>query len=164
MPKHFVAFLFPLLLCACGAAAQDLLPARADSSSMIQAPQPAPAHEPVGFWTFRSVDGPALRTNREAFHDKTWRVAQTVWLASIVYDVELTKSGLSHHRCVEKNIDPPFPRRSQMYISVIPEYVGGTLLSWAMLRFVGKPLMLEFPAIGTAIHLDGGTKWLMDCW
>jgi hypothetical protein len=127
------------------------------------APEPQPV---VGFWSLRGTDdsAPPLRTNREAFHDRTWVVTQVAWLGTIVYDSELTHQGLAHHKCVEANGDNPHPSRAALYRSDIPEYAVGTAFNWMVLRFVGKPLIFEFPAYGGIEHIRGGSEWLLDCW
>jgi hypothetical protein len=135
-----------------------------ESSTLVDAPEPQGAR--AGFWTFGAPDAPApLRTNREAFRDKTWLAAQTVWLGAIVYDSELTHEGLAHHRCVEGNSDlGPHPSRRAIYLSDLPEYAVGTAFNWLVLRYVGKPLIFEFPSYGTVQHVRGGSAWLSNCW
>jgi hypothetical protein len=141
----------------------DIIVHEGESVTLPQAPAPQPVG--VGFWTFLAPGAKApLRTNRQAFHDKTWLVAQTAWLGTIVYDSELTHQGLAHHNCVEKNGNNPHPSRAELYRSDIPEYAVGTAVNWMVLRFVGKPLMFEFPSYSGIQHIRGGSSWLMNCW
>lgn len=134
-------------------------------SSLPNAPQPQ-GPEAAGFWTFRGLDGPVLRTNREAIHDKTLLGAEAFWLGSIVYDAELTHQGLAHHKCVEAStlVDDRHPSRGELYVWDVPEFAVGTALNYLMLRFVGKPLIFETVGIASVEHLRGGSRWLTNCW
>jgi len=178
MPKHFVPFSFLLLLCACGSAAQDPLPLESNamivvpqpapavkSNPVIEAPQPRPAPPHAGFFTFRGYRDPALRSNREAFHDKAWAAAQAVWLGSIVYDAEVTHQGIAHHKCVEGNGDlSERPTRGALYLGNLAEYAAGTGFNYLALRFIGKPLIFEFAGYGSVQHFRSGSAWLTNCW
>jgi hypothetical protein len=136
----------------------------AETNILPQAPWPPEPDKP-GFWTFRnSQDGPALRTNGQVFHDKTWRATQIFWLGSIVYDVELTHQGLAHHKCVENSIENPHPSRGDLYSGHIAEYAVGTGLNWLFMKYVSKSLILEFPGYASVKHLQGGSEWLVNCW
>ena len=163
-----------LLFCASTATAQsasaiDCPPAtgvclqEGETTTMPDAPEPQLQPPRATFWTFG--DGEAVvRTNREAFHDKTWLITQGAWLGAIVYDVELTHQGLAHHKCVEQNGDTAHPSRGELYTSSIPEYAVGTAFNYMMLRLVTKALIFEFPAMSGTKHIIGGTKWVMNCW
>ncbi len=124
-----------------------------------------PPHKP-GFWEFGRCDADnPLRTNHEVFHDKTWQVAQSFWMGSIVYDVEATHQGIAHHKCVEANDGLNIrPSRFVLYRDHIAEYAAGTAFSLAMLKYVSKALLIEFPAMSSVGHLRGGSEWFMDCW
>jgi hypothetical protein len=135
-----------------------------ETITLPENPQPQP--EKATFWSFRRFDVLVpLRTNREAFHDKTWRATQSVWLGAIIYDSELTHQGLAHHNCVEGNRDlSHHPSRAAIYLSDLPAYSVGTAFNYLALRFVGKPLIFEFAGINTVQHLIGGSQWLERCW
>jgi hypothetical protein len=163
-----------LFLCAAWLSAQSA-PGAANNISMItvhegetvtlpENPQPQP-HRRAGFWTFRAPDDPILRTNREFFHDRTWEVTQSVWLAAIVFDAEATHQGLAHHNCVEGNIvGDPHPSRKELYLNSLPEYAAGTAFNYVAMRLVGKPLIFEFPGGGIVSHVRGGSAWIRNCW
>jgi len=122
---------------------------------------------PATFWTFEGRDGheAPIRSNREAFHDKTWLITQGVWLGTIMYDVEATHQGMAHHRCVEGNDGANhYPSRAELYRGSIAEYAAGTLWNYAMLRLLWKPEIFVFPAVSGVNHLVQGTKWFTDCW
>jgi hypothetical protein len=162
---RLVLLLLPPVCCA----QQQVIRLHAgESITLPENPEPALHPEKAGFWTFRGSDDPVLRSNREAFHDKTWGVTQSIWLGTIVYDVELTHQGLAHHNCVERNWDtgslPGHPSRGALYLSALPEYAAGTGLNYVMLRFFGKPLIFEFPTYAAVQHIRGGSAWLMNCW
>ena len=141
-----------------------LLPAYLANPIVHNVPDTPQPKERAGFWSFRTWEDPPLRTNAQVFHDKAWIAAQSFWLGSIVYDVELTHEGLAHHKCVEGNGENPYPSRGELYKGHIIEYAVGTLVNWMSMRYVGKPLMFVFPAYGSYEHLRGGTKWLTNCW
>jgi hypothetical protein len=56
------------------------------------------SHKPSQ-WRFMHGETDHL-TNREVF-DKKFCIARGIFLDSIIYDAELTRQGLTHHRCVE---------------------------------------------------------------
>jgi len=118
-----------------------------------------------GFWTMRKPpDDPPLRTNMEILRDKTFVAAQSFYLGSIAYDVELTHQGLAHHKCVEDSSENPHPSRGDLYRGHIMEYSVGTVWDWLVMKYIGKYLVLEWPAMASVEHLRGGSKWLMSCW
>lgn len=172
MPKSKCAL--PLLfLCAAWMAAQSA-PAAKDVSiitvhegetvTVPENPRPQPRAR-AGFWSFRAPDDPVLRTNREAFHDKTWAVTQSVWLAAIVFDAEATHQGLAHHNCVEGDIvGSPHPGRGELYLNSLPEYAAGTAFNYMAMRLVGKPLIFEWASWGVISHVRGGSAWIRNCW
>src|SRR3984885_1228133 len=130
--------------------------------SFSDAPLPQP--KPAGFFTVGDFDAP-MRSNRQAFHDKTWISAQAFWLAAIIYDSELTHQGVAHHNCVEGNLAlDEHPSRGSLYLSDVPEYAVGTALNWLVLRYSFKPLIFLFPVWSSAEHIKGGTSWLLNCW
>lgn len=138
-----------------------------ETPDLPSTPLPEEEEEPshVGFWTFGNWDvPPALRTNHQAFHDRTFLTAHAIWMASIVYDVELTHQGMAHHKCVEDDSDNPNPSRWQLYRGSIPFYAVGVFIDYLELRFVWKPSTLEIPAITSIKHFKGGSEWLTECW
>jgi len=138
-----------------------------ESATLPENPQPQ--FEPTAtFWSwggFGSSRQGALRSNRQAFHDKTWLITQGVWLAAISYDVEATHQGLAHHKCVEGNEGADTrPSRGDLYRGHIPEYAFGTVWNYVMLRLLWKPEIFTFPVYGGIEHFRDGSKWLTDCW
>jgi len=128
------------------------------------APQPQPVK--AGFWTISEPDdAQPLRSNREVWHDKTWRGLQLFWLGAIVYDMELTHAGIARHKCVEVNQNlPQHPSRGRLYLENLPEYAAGTAFNWLALRYIGKPLIFVFPAMASEVHLRAGSTWPTNCW
>jgi hypothetical protein len=60
------------------------------------------SHKPSQ-WRFMHGETDHL-TNREVFDKKSW-IARGIFLDSIIYDAELTRQGLAHHRCVAGHIN-----------------------------------------------------------
>lgn len=105
---------------------------------------------------------------------KTFLIAHGVWLASNVFDIEMTHEGVTHHRCVEggEGISDAHPSRSEMYANDGIVFAVGTLFDWVMQRTVrreggGKAFFWApyiFAGYGTALHLKGGIDWYSRCW
>jgi hypothetical protein len=171
IPRYLALFLF----CVCAAAQSavtcpplpaDCLVHAGETATIPDTPEPQ-AIGPATFWTFEGDAGhePPIRSNREAFHDKTWLIAQGVWLGPIMFDVEATHQGIAHHRCVEGNDGSNhYPTRAELYRGSIPEYVVGTAWNYMSLRLLTKSLIFIFPAMSGTTHLVAGTRWLTDCW
>jgi hypothetical protein len=105
-------------------------------------------------------------TNREVF-DKKFLSVHGTFLASIVYDAELTHQGLAHHRCVEGNINlGEHPSRGDVYRNnLLEQFVPITVMDWFLGKYVWKGIGYEGATIGSVIHFRGGTKWLTSgCW
>jgi hypothetical protein len=126
------------------------------------APVPREEHK-VGFWSFRNWDEPDLRSNREIMHDKVFLTAHGIWLASIVYDVELTHQGLAHHKCVERGADG-YPSRGELYTGDLIPFGVGTFLDFLFIKYVSKPYILPITGATSFVHFRGGTRWLRNCW
>lgn len=139
-----------------------------ESATLLETPEPQ-RDPPATFWTWGGRNSPRtsdfLRSNRQAFHDKTWLISQGVWLAAISYDVEATHQGIAHHKCVEGGDGANLtPSRGELYRNHIAEYATGTLWNYVWLRILWKPEILQFPAYGSAAHFVAGSKWFTDCW
>jgi hypothetical protein len=127
--------------------------------------EPLPISKP-GFWDFGSWDAEKpLRTNYEVFHDKAFWGSEAFWLGTIIYDVEATHQGIAHHKCVEGNDDGNYyPSRAQLYRKSLPEFTVGTAFGLAMLKYVTKVSIFEFPAYSGTGHIRGGSSWFLNCW
>ncbi len=128
------------------------------------------APEPVkkglyGGWVHdRDGDPPKQKTFTNRFV-----IAHSVYLASIVYDVEVTHAGIAHHNCQEGNPDlASRPSRGDLYSSNLLEY--GVMTAFDLLiqsrHFEKKQGWVAYigSSYGTAVHLKAGTKWLTGCW
>jgi len=96
-----------------------------------------------------------------------------VFLASIIYDVEMTHQGLAHHRCVEDSFENPYPSRADLYKKDLILFAGLTAMD-LLLKKAGDDLDLPpfvtamggnmGAIIGTLKHVHGGTHWATQCW
>jgi len=107
---------------------------------------------------------PALKTVK--VFNKKFIAAHTAFLASIVYDAELTHQGLAHHKCVEAN---PYlglhPSRGEVYRQNLLAFGAISGLDWATARFIKIPYIpYVTPIVETTVHIQGGSKWLTECW
>jgi hypothetical protein len=117
---------------------------------------------PHGAWQH---DPPRLKT-----FTRTWVIAHSVFAASIVYDAEVTHTGIAHHKCVEQNSDlPRHPSRGELYRdSALPFAVmtGFDLLVQSRHLPKGAAWIGYIGAIyGTGIHAGYGSTWFgAGCW
>ena len=99
--------------------------------------------------------------------DKSFIIAHSAFLGSIVYDVELTHQGLAHHKCVEGN-DEAHPSRGGLYANDLAVFGAITgldaFIKYGTKGWFGKAYSIAAPIPGTILHFKGGTKWLTDCW
>jgi hypothetical protein len=112
---------------------------------------------------FRAPE-PALKTVK--VFNKKFIAAHTAFLGSIVYDAELTHQGLAHHKCVEAN---PYlglhPSRGELYKQNLLTFGGIGGLDWLAGRFIKIPYVpYVTPVVETTLHIQGGSKWLTECW
>jgi hypothetical protein len=107
---------------------------------------------------------PALKTVK--VFNKKFIAAHTAFLGSIIYDAELTHQGLAHHKCVEAN---PYlgvrPSRGEVYKQNLLTFGAISGLDWATARFIKIPYIpYVTPIVETTVHIQGGSKWLTECW
>jgi hypothetical protein len=101
----------------------------------------------------------------ERFINKKFLAVHAVFLASIVYDAELTHQGLAHHKCVESNPDlGTHPSRGRIYGENTLAFSAISGLDWILGKTKIPVLPYVSPLVGTAVHLTGGSKWLTECW
>ncbi len=107
---------------------------------------------------------PPLGTKTTVFN-KMFVTTHAVYLASIVYDGELTHEGLAHHRCEEAN--PNFgthPSRGEFYSKNMLVFGAMTGVDWFTAKTGVRYLPYVGPAVASAVHFTGGSKWLTNCW
>jgi hypothetical protein len=127
------------------------------------------APEPVKLVNGSWQHDPAGDPPKQKTFTKKFVAAHAVFLASVVYDVELTHQGIARHRCVEQNRDLPLhPSRGQSYTeALIPFAVmtGFDVLVQSR-HFEKKVGWLAYTGAGygTFVHISGGTSWLSGCW
>lgn len=109
---------------------------------------------------------PVAAIKTEAVFNKKFIAVHTALLASIVYDTELTHQGLAHHKCVESNTElGPHPGRGTIYGQNMLAFGAISGLDWVAARFIKLPLLpYVTPAVASAEHITGGSKWLTECW
>lgn len=119
--------------------------------ALVYEPKPQSGSPPLGAKT--------------AVFNKMFISTHAVYLASIVYDGELTHEGLAHHRCEEAN--PNFgthPSRGEFYGKNMLVFGAITGVDWFTAKTGVRYLPYVGPAVATAVHVTGGSKWLMNCW
>ena len=108
--------------------------------------------------------GAALKTVK--VFNKKFIAAHTAFLGSIIYDAQTTHQGLAHHKCVEAN---PYlgvrPSRGEVYKQNLLTFGAISRLDWATARFIKIPYIpYVTPIVETTVHIQGGSKWLTECW
>ncbi|MGA8428550.1 MAG: hypothetical protein WB729_01925 [Candidatus Sulfotelmatobacter sp.] len=109
---------------------------------------------------------PVAAIKTEPVFNKKFVAVHTAFLASIVYDAELTHQGLAYHKCVESNTElGPHPGRGTIYGQNMLAFGAISGLDWVAARFIKIPLLpYVTPAVASAEHITGGSKWLTECW
>jgi hypothetical protein len=113
----------------------------------------------------KSSKAPAPAVESVRVFSKTFIAVHSVFWGSIVYDAELTHQGLAHHKCVESN--PALgthPSRGKIYGENLLTFSAISGLDWVAAKMKIRYLPYVGPAVGTAIHITGGSKWLTECW
>jgi hypothetical protein len=109
---------------------------------------------------------PVAAIKAEPVFNKKFVAVHSAFLASIVYDAELTHQGLAHHKCVESNTElGTHPGRGRIYGQNMAVFgvIGG--LDWVASRFIKVPLLPYIsPSVASVEHITGGSKWLTECW
>jgi hypothetical protein len=95
---------------------------------------------------------------------KPFLAAHAVFLASTVFDIEVTHQGLAHHMCVEQNGSSPRPSRGDLYKIHLLEFAAFTGMDtlFQAAHFKGAPYVGAI--VGTIKHVNGGTRWVTGCW
>jgi hypothetical protein len=131
--------------------AADVLPNAGALPALVYEPQRQSGSPPVGAKT--------------AVSNKMFITTHAVYFASTVYDGELTHEGLAHHRCEESN--PNFgthPSRDEFYSKNMLVFGAVTGVDWLTAKTGVRYLPYVGPAVATAVHVTGGSKWLTNCW
>jgi hypothetical protein len=105
---------------------------------------------------------------------KSFLIGHGIYLASDVFDIEMTHQGLAHHKCAEGGFDGgQHPSRGELYRGDLPVVGIFTLLDVLFKLEYNKPdnhtkwlawAPFTFAGWGTAVHLRGGIKWYANCW
>jgi hypothetical protein len=102
---------------------------------------------------------PIAFEHKDKLVNRKFIIAYSVFLGSVVYDVEVTHQGLAHHKCQELNGNSRTPSRGNLYARQLPIFGVATALGLFM-RAGRLPLAPYAPAItGTVISIRGGTQW-----
>jgi hypothetical protein len=105
---------------------------------------------------------------------KAFLIGHGIYLASNVFDIEMTHQGLAHHRCVEGGFDGgQHPSRGELYRGDLPVFGFLTFMDILFKMEYNRPdirtkwlvwMPFSFAGWGTMGHLRGGIKWYTDCW
>jgi hypothetical protein len=100
--------------------------------------------------------------------DKTFISVHSAYLASIVFDVEITHQGLAHHKCVEGNGETEHPSRGELYgwdlAFLGVAFTMDTVVKYGFRDLSGKLFSTGLPISLTVPHVHGGVQWLERCW
>jgi len=123
---------------------------------------PAPAAK-CGPWTCYHLQ---TIPTKDVFKSKAfWAINVGDW-ATQAFDAEMTHAGLAHHRCVEKNINPPYPSRADLYKAGWKEDIAVAGVAFIWVKVKGPkwvmPLFLTGPVVGHVFK--GGLPWYENCW
>lgn len=104
----------------------------------------------------------APKTNREVWN-RPFTTAHAVFLASIVYKVEVSHAGASHHKCILK--DGSQPKRGEDYVQSLVPFAALTAFDWLMARHRVRFASYVAPAYASSVYFRRGTDWFRDgCW
>lgn len=133
------------------------------ASLSAQIPDAPSTVKKCGPWSCWNPD--SMMPAKEALKSKTlWAYFSTALMAD-VYDSEMTHEGLAHHRCVEANVDPPYPSRADLYRNDIPDAAAIFAAGFILVRVhAPKWLLWSVQAAPDIAHIKGGTGWRTKCW
>jgi hypothetical protein len=139
-----------------------------DAPSTVQPPPAfghAKAEKKESSWTYLHDGTTKARTNKEVAQVKSMWVIDGVFMASQIFDAEMTHEGLAHHRCVERNVKPPYPNRYDLYRADLL----ATVMELGLNAFSTKAKMPGWlPLVWTTYpvesHIRGGLNWYEHCW
>lgn len=153
-----------ILMCGVLAASTLAFAQLPDAPSALQLP-PAPVVT-CGRLQWKCWDyGKDQLSNRETVQSRSWLIPTAGGLAATLFDAEMTHAGLAHHRCVESNIDPPYPSRGQLYRGMMPGWAGVSAFGFLLTKLKVPWLVYSGMQSGVAgIHLHGGISWMGNCW
>jgi len=125
--------------------------------SLPDAPQPEMVVE-----TGHTVPLTYSPSKRQTVWNKKFVSAHAAYLGAIIYDVEVTHQGLSHHKCTEANGKDAMPSRGELYQNDLPVFAATLGLDWLMARYKIPYAPYVLPVTGTVVHARGGTKWFTE--
>jgi len=103
---------------------------------------------------------PTILRIAKSFDKKFW-IAPGIFLDSIIYDAELTRQRLAHHRCVEDTLTGQHSPRAEIYgNNLLEQFLPLTFMQRALGKYVWKGQRYEGATLGSVIHFRGGTQWL----
>ncbi len=153
-----------------------LFAALASAQNLPDAPrvQPQPAAK-CGPW---SCWHPKDLPNIQVLKSRAWWLPSFYGLLGTALDNEVTKAGegqtyrvskggppYPQHYCVEKNINPPFPSRGQLYKATLPWQGAITGLGFLFTKAGVKwPIYAGMQGAVLGIHLNDSLQWFDNCW
>lgn len=115
------------------------------------------------------MENARIRRAERSYMRKFW-IAHGVFLATNVFDIEMTHQRIAHYKCVEggEGIVDPHASRGEMYrkdMIVFGAITGMDLLfakarppkAFKWVPFIGS-------SYGTVMHLRAGIRWRTGCW
>jgi hypothetical protein len=95
--------------------------------------------------------------------------AHGVYLASNVFDIEMTHQGLAHGKCLEGGFDGSGrPSRGELYAKDMSVFAIITGMDWMFAKLHPPKAFQWMPFMGstqgTIVHLRGGINWYRRCW
>jgi hypothetical protein len=91
---------------------------------------------------------PAILRIAKSFNKKFW-IARGIFLDSIIYDAELTRQRLAHHRCVEDTLTGQHSPRAEIYgNNLLEQFLPLTFMQRALGKYVWKGQRHEGATLG----------------
>jgi hypothetical protein len=136
-----------------------------DAPSAMVRVEPTPPVKKESSWTYLHDGTTKARTNKEVLQVKSMWVIDGVFMASQIFDAEMTHEGLAHHRCTERSVKPPYPNRYDLYRADLL----ATIMELGLNAFSTKAKMPTWlPLVWTTYpvqaHIRGGLNWYEHCW
>ena len=179
-PQKNPGFADPALLIAANAnSVPASVPTHTTQASMLpNAPEPQPPKPrtvsftntdvdalPTGAYEPKRAQRPEPAVTSGEIWNKEFIAVHAAFLGSIVYDAELTHQGLAHHNCAEANPNlGSHPSRGQIYRENMLAFSAISGFDWLIAKAKIPYIPYIGPAVGSAIHLTAGSKWLAQCW
>jgi hypothetical protein len=111
-------------------------------------------------------DAPSTRSNWKTITNKTYLATAFGDLAATSFDIEMSKEGYAHHRCVEGGAGlPKYPTRGQLYRHELPENLFAFGFGFLLTKFKAPRWLMPIPvAYPIQAHIRAGLGWYEHCW